>query len=104
VCCSRHGERALRGERGVAAADDVGVVHGGAGDVLAERGAGHGRGVEVEQVPELGHQRAQPARVVEVGHQVRAGRADVREHRRAAGDGVEVVERQVHARRAPSPP
>ena len=62
-------------ERPVARADHVGVDDLGAGDVLADRVRRDRQRVQVQQVGDLGHDGRQPARVVEVLHQVAARRA-----------------------------
>ena len=88
-------------ERVGSAADDVGVEHLRAGDVLGERLPVHVERRAVEQVAQLGEQRAQPAGVEEVLHEVLPRRADVREHGRAPRDRVEAreVEREAGAPR-----
>ena len=53
---------------------------------------------QVELVAKFLHQRWQPARIKEILHQVLAARRpDVGDHRGVAPDGVEVIERWVHA-------
>ena len=86
-------------ERGriTAFVDDLGR-HGV--EVLADRPAGDGQRVEVQQVADLLEHRRQPAGVVEVLHQVGAGGLEVDEPRRARAQLVEERERQLD----PEPP
>ena len=81
--------------------DHVAQIDFGAGDVLAQRLAGHRHAGEVEPVLQFQHQRAQAAGVEEVLHQVFAGRADVGDHRDLPRNLVEAlhVERDAGAPR-----
>ena len=54
--------------------------------------------LEIEQIAQLAHQRAQAARIEEILHQERARRPHVRDHRHRARDAVEIGERNLHAR------
>ena len=69
-------------------------------EVLADRAAGDGERVEVQQVADLLEHRRQPAGVVEVLHQVGAGGLEVDEPRRRRAQLVEQRERQLD----PEPP
>ena len=60
--------------------------------VLAERLAGHGQAVEMQQVAQLEHDRRHAAGVPEVFDRVAAGGLGVGQHRHAAMDAVEVVD------------
>ena len=81
--------------------DDVGQMHLGAGDVLAERAAVDGDAGQIEQIAQLAHQRAQAAGIVEILHQIFARRRDIGDHRHLPRDRVEPrhVERDAGAAR-----
>src|SRR5215831_17427444 len=61
-------------------------------EVLAERLAGNGETVQVEQVPQFEHDGRDAARVPEVLDRVPAGCLDVGQHRDPPVDAVEVVD------------
>ena len=65
--------------------------------MIDQRPAGHGERVGIEQVAHLAQHGEQPARTVEVLHQVPSGRLQVDQQRHARAGRVEVVERQVDA-------
>jgi hypothetical protein len=66
-------------------------------DVLAERLAVDCERRPVDEIGQPRQESAQPAGVVEVLHQVFAGRTHVGEHRCAAGEGVEARKVEMHA-------
>ena len=95
----RH-QAALRFKRLVARRDDgavdIAVVALG-GEPLAERAAGDGQAIEMQQRLELAQQRAHAAGGEEVLHVAVADRLEVDQHRRGVGQAVELVERDLHA-------
>ena len=99
VAEQRH-QPALRLERLVARRDDgavdVAAVALG-GKAFAERAAGDGQAVEMQQRLELAQQRAHAAGGEEVLHVAVADRLEVDQHRRGVGEPVELVERHLDA-------
>ncbi len=89
---AQHGDAAFGTKRPFARHDDVGVAHDPALDVRAERPAVHRHAVHVQQIAHLIEEPVQPAGIVEVLHQILAGRPDVGEKRRAPRQRVESVE------------
>ena len=89
----QHRHRALRLDRIVARADGVLSRHFlGTGDDVAQRRAGDGPGVEVDQVAELRHQLRHAAGMMEMLHVMLARRFQVDQHRHLAAELVEGFE------------
>ena len=81
--------------------DDVGQMHLGARDIVADGAPAHGDAGQIEQIAHLPHQRPQAAGIEEVLHQIFSGRRDIGDHRHLSRDRVEArhVEREADAAR-----
>ena len=92
-------QAALRLERLVARRDDGAVDIAGLvrGETLAERVAGDGQAIEMQQRLQLAQQRAHAAGGEEILHVAVADRLEIDQHRRRVGELVELVERHLHA-------
>ena len=92
-------QSAQRLERFVARGDNGAVDPGVGVDVepLAQRFAGDGQAIEMQQVLDLAHQRAHAAAGKEVFHIAIADRLQVHQHRRGVGQFVELFERDRNA-------
>lgn len=72
----------------------------GGGDVFAEGLAGDGRDLGVEQVAHAVEEGGKAASEEELFHEVLAGGSEVGKQWNAAGDGIEMIERELDAEAA----